>query len=483
MKLAELLKPWYQEAVVDLEINGILQNDSRKIRVGDVFVAYPGAATDGRNYLEQAVIAGAVAIIYEPENWQKSIALPIPAYPVTDLVRQLGAIAHRFYQIKDTLYVTGVTGTNGKTTIAYQLAQAHELMHHKAAYIGTLGQGQAFSLETLNNTTPDALHLQYLFHQYQQEGIQQICMEVSSHALEQKRVDGISFKQAIFTNLTLDHLDYHHTMEAYAQAKAALFACPDLEYAIINQDDPYAKKMQASLSANCQLIRYGMQAEAEVRALSWQIDMTGTHIAVDSPWGKTELHITALGYFNIYNALAIFTSLMLQYHDIKQVSNVLSLVKPAPGRMEMVAQQPCIIVDYAHTPDALQNVLQTLAKVKENRIIAVFGCGGDRDKSKRPLMGKIATEFADIAIMTSDNPRTEDPVQIMEDIAKGIENTKNLYQIVNREEAIAKAIELAQKNDIIVIAGKGHESYQQIGHVKHPFSDQDVAKRLHLLVD
>lgn len=481
MKLAELLKPWQIDVANDCDIKGLLTNDSRKVAKGDLFFAYAGTVADGRRYIPQALAAGAKAVLYDPLNWPMDIPFPDPAnaVAVADLAKQLAAIASRFYQEPTKkLNVTGVTGTNGKTTIAYQLAQAHSLLANPAAYIGTLGQGQPFSLQELANTTPDGLCLQQLFHHYEQNGMKQVCMEVSSHALAQQRVDCIEFKQALFTNLTLDHLDYHKTMAEYAAAKAKLFAWPSLEFAITNQDDSYAGLMQAQVPASCQQLTYGIESECDVRAMKWQVGMNGTRIELSTPWGNQQIQISALGFFNIYNALALFSSLMATGYDVDRVVKVMSQLKPAPGRMEQVAESPCIIVDYAHTPDALQNALATLGKVKQNRLITVFGCGGDRDKSKRPIMGKIATDYADIAIMTSDNPRSEDPLQIMNDIAQGIDKTRSLYKIADRMQAIAKAIEIAEPDDIILIAGKGHEAYQQIGQIKYPFSDQEVARRL-----
>ncbi|MFC3907858.1 UDP-N-acetylmuramoyl-L-alanyl-D-glutamate--2,6-diaminopimelate ligase [Legionella dresdenensis] len=481
MKLTELLHPWLKHAITDCDIVG-LHNDSRKVKPGYLFIAYPGAATDGRLFVNQAISAGAAAIVYEPENWPVGVLLPttVTMVPVPNLANLLALIASRFYQEPSrALTVTGVTGTNGKTTIAYQLAQAHELLGHDSAYIGTLGQGQVSAIQPLNNTTPDALCLQGLFHDYLKSGIEQACMEVSSHALALHRVDEIAFRQAIFTNLTHDHLDFHQTMEAYAAAKAKLFAVGSLQQAIINNDDAYAGLMKAAAHKNCEVVTYGIKNPADVRAVSWDINLAGTRIEVESPWGRHEMVIQALGFFNIYNALAIFTSLMLNGYSAEHVLAVMQKLKPAPGRMEVVSQKPYAIVDYAHTPDALENVLATLAKVKKDKIIVVFGCGGDRDKTKRPLMGKIACDYADIAIITSDNPRTEDPEQILHDIEQGIQAKKTgIYKIIDRRQAIEKAINLATADDIILVAGKGHESYQQIGQTRFDFSDQQEIKKL-----
>ena len=481
MKFAELMRPWIDLTVPDCEIVG-LHNDSRQIQPGFLFFAYPGAAADGRFFIPQAVKAGAVALVYEPEYWPSACQLPsgLPAVALPGLAAKLAGIASRFYgEPTKKLAVTGVTGTNGKTTIAYQLAQAHALLGERSAYIGTIGQGEVRALEPLNNTTPDALSLQQLLHNYQQKAIKQVCMEVSSHALCQQRVEGIDFQQAIFTNLSHEHLDYHQNMEAYAAAKASLFANKALKWAIINQDDSYSQLMRAAVPKTAQIINYAVHEKAEVQALNWDVSLKGTRIDLNSPWGQHQLMIKALGFFNVYNALAVFSSLLALNYPADKVIAVMAELEAAPGRMEIVTQEPYTIVDYAHSPDALENVLATLQKVKKGRILVVFGCGGDRDKTKRPMMGKIASEYADISIITSDNPRSEDPIAIIDSIESGISAKSMFYKITDREQAIAKALSLANQDDIILVAGKGHEDYQQIGNVRHVFSDQAVIRRLH----
>lgn len=481
MKLKELLAPWVEVGFMDADVAGV-HNDSRRVGQGFLFIAYPGAATDGRLYIKQALQNGACYVIYEPANWPEDCSLPDKdcSSALPGLAQLMAAISCRFYgEPTKQLDVIGVTGTNGKTTIAYQLAQAHDLLSSSAAYIGTLGQGKFNKLKPLSNTTPDALCLQEILHSYVGAGIKHVCMEVSSHALSQQRVDHIDFKQAIFTNLTHDHLDYHQTMDAYAAAKALLFSCPSLQWAIVNNDDNYASIIKKALLPACQLITYGLQEGSDVKALRWDVTLKGTRIVVDSPWGKHEIMIKALGFFNIYNALAVFTSLMTSGYELKSVIAILARLCPAPGRMEVVSQNPYVIVDYAHTPDALENVLATLKNVKEGRILVVFGCGGDRDKTKRPLMGGIAARYADVAIVTSDNPRNEDPKQIITEIEQGIgEEKTQVYSVLDREEAIGKALSLANRNDIVLVAGKGHETYQQIGNIRYDFSDQAVIKRL-----
>lgn len=480
MKLSHLLEPWIQQDGVDCDIFDI-KNDSRLLAEGDLFIAYSGAAADGRLFIDKAVSAGASAVLYDPIEFPLTCKLPttIPCIAMPKLVDHLAKIAQRFFNNPSaSLNVVGVTGTNGKTTIAYQIAQAHQLLGINSAYIGTIGQGPVNKLRHLDNTTPDSIYLQRLLKQYKEQHIQDVCMEVSSHALSQHRVDAIQFKQAIFTNLTLDHLDYHHTMVAYGAAKAQLFARDELEFVIINQDDPRQDIMSAVIKPHVKKITYGMHSKCDVKAVSWRIDMDGTEITLNSPWGRHQLHINALGQFNIYNSLAVFTSLMVSGYPVDQVIAIMAKLKAAPGRMEVVASSPYVLVDYAHTPDALENVLTTLSELKKGNLWVVFGCGGDRDKTKRPVMGKAASMYADKIIITSDNPRSEDPEVIVNDIAHGIPATIPVTKLINREEAIAHALNKAAKEDIILIAGKGHEAYQQIGTTKHAFSDQEVVKRI-----
>ncbi|MCX7117367.1 MAG: UDP-N-acetylmuramoyl-L-alanyl-D-glutamate--2,6-diaminopimelate ligase [Legionellales bacterium] len=479
MKLNELLQPWIKTAIPAEDVLG-LQNDSRKLTKGDLFFAYPGEVTDGRSFFEQAEPAKAVGIVYDPLNPPKSMTLAsqIPCFPIAGLARQLSAIAARFYAYPTrSIAVTGVTGTNGKTTIAYQLAQAYGLLGQRAAYVGTLGEGEVDHLRPLANTTPDALCLQKLCHDYHQAKIVQLCMEVSSHALHQGRVDDIDFKTAIYTNLSHDHLDYHHTLEAYAQAKALLFQRPTLRWAIINHDDAHSLQMGASLSSGCQKLTYGLHDGCDVRAVRWEQSMTGSQFEVVSPWGTQLVSVSLVGQFNIYNSLAVYSSLLAEGIDPCEVVRVMALLKASPGRMEVVSQQPCVIVDYAHTPDALENVLSTLTQLKKGRLGVVFGCGGDRDKTKRPVMGRIAGQYADFVIVTSDNPRSEDPSVIIDEICEGLLPKTKSQKIADRALAIQEGLKMTGPNDILLIAGKGHEAYQQIGQERFLFSDKDVVDK------
>lgn len=455
-----------------------LQNNSRKISQGDVFLAYPGSASDGRKYIQQAVEAGAVAIIYEPAdfNLQLEHAVPCVAYP--NLAASLGDLACEFYgNPTRKLSVTGVTGTNGKTTIAYQLAQAHELLNTKAAYMGTIGEGRVDALKPLLNTTPDAIHIQQLFYTYIEEEVKTVCMEVSSHALCMGRVDGVEFTQAIYTNLSHEHLDYHQTLEAYAAAKAQLFASAELKFAIINQDDEHASLMQAQVPDGCKALTYGLDQACDIRGLNVRLDIRGSVLDVESVFGNFELRLGVLGRFNIYNSLAALASLLAYGYALPDVLAIMPKLVSSPGRMEQVLDSPVVLVDYAHTPDALENALSTLAELKKSRLLVVFGCGGDRDKSKRGAMGRIASQYADYVILTSDNPRTENPEAILDDIQAGLKAGPQVLRIEDRRQAIEQALKLAESDDMILIAGKGHEAYQEIGHKRFPFSDQAVVEQ------
>lgn len=480
MRLDELLQPWIALDPHTCDITGV-QNDSRRVQPGDLFIAYPGAAVDGRRFMNQAIQKGAAAMVYEPVDIPVLISQSVPCIPFPNLTRHLAALASRFYHDPSArMSVTGVTGTNGKTTIAYQLALAHQILGRPATYIGTLGYGTAQHLQILHNTTPDALELQRILYLSQQEGLNQVCMEVSSHALAQNRVDQIQFSEAIYTNLSHEHLDYHQTMQAYADAKASLFAKSSLRWAIVNQDDEHVATMTAGIAKDVQVWRYGIEKPAEVRVVDYQLTSHGTRFTVESPWGKHDIVTPLLGLFNIYNSLAVYTSLFAHNYSEQSVIEVMARLPATPGRMEIVAHHPYVIVDFAHTPAALDNVLKAVLGLKssaQTKVWVVLGCGGDRDKAKRPLMGKIASEQADYVIVTSDNPRHEDPQEIIYDIAVGFISGAEIKTIVNRSEAIRYVLEHAAREDIILIAGKGHEQYQIIGDDYLAFSDQDEVRK------
>ncbi len=461
-----------------LSITG-LQNDSRNIKTGEAFLAYPGEAMDGRQFIENAIQAGAAAIVYEPEGFKKPMDTRVPFIAYPGLAKKLGRVAAEFYAVPEgKLNITGITGTNGKTTIAYQLAQAHDLLNNATAYMGTLGAGPLDTIKPLNNTTPDALCVQKFLHQLVEEEIGQVSMEVSSHGLCEGRVSEVPFTQAIYTNLSHEHLDYHKTFEAYAEAKSRLFAYPSLKSVILNQDDGQVELMRQNVPIDAHIITYGLDNPCDVSADNIQLRMTGSLFDVKTPEGGFKCSIQLLGRFNVYNSLAVIASLIADGYALSDISAVMPKLSASPGRMEQVASSPVVLVDYAHTPDALEKALETLKELEHNKLIAVFGCGGDRDKAKRPLMAKVAEKYADTVILTNDNPRTENPYQILKEIAEGFETEIETLKIEDRREAIQKALELAGDKDIILIAGKGHETYQEIGHERFAFSDARVVREL-----
>ena len=473
--------------LINLPFTG-LQNDSRQITPGDIFLAYPGEEADGRRFILDAIKAGAVAVLYEPNhasdfdlNALSEVQVPLIAYP--DLVKHLGALAAEVYAMpKKAFKISGVTGTNGKTTIAYQLAQAHDLLGESAAYMGTLGAGLLDRIQPLNNTTPDALRVQKILQAWHQSNITQVAMEVSSHGLCEGRVSEVLFTQAIYTNLSHEHLDYHKTFDAYAAAKARLFAYPSLESVILNQDDAHVDLMRMAVPKSAKIFTYGLDNSSDVYAENIKLRMTGSVFDVKTPLGDFECVVQALGRFNIYNSLAVITSLIADGYVLTDIQAVMPKLHASPGRMEQVSAAPAVLVDYAHTPDALEKALETLKELEHEKLFVVFGCGGDRDASKRALMAQVSEKYADKIIITSDNPRTENPHHILEEIAAGFDTKPDVLKIENRREAIEEALKLADKDDVILIAGKGHETYQEIGHDRFSFSDAAVVCELIQLI-
>lgn len=479
MQLQQLVSPWYHQAVPAIEINALCA-DSRAVKAGALFLAYPGTQVDARQYIEQAIAAGASAVLFEPKGFERPDGdMAVPCLPIENLAERLGEIAARFYDYPAAkLTIIGVTGTNGKTTIAYQLAQAYALLGKRACYIGTIGQGCWDALSYINNTTPGALELQALLADYAAKGMTHVCMEVSSHALSQHRTAGIRFTQAIFSNLSLDHLDYHETMEAYAAAKAKLFAGVDLGVAILNADDAASQQMRQVVAPGIPVYEYGRHAKAEFCLTQSKLALSDTKLVFTTPTGQVQSRIQSPGDFNVYNALAIAASLSLSGYKDSVIAELLPRLKAAPGRMECVLRAPLVFMDYAHTPDALENVLQTIKPLAKGRVLTVFGCGGDRDKSKRPLMAAVAARYSDLCIVTSDNPRTEAPEMIIQDILAGLPENALYEAIVDRREAMRRALELAGSQDIILLAGKGHETYQIIGEKKFDFDEKQIISEL-----
>ena len=476
-----------------------LVTDSREIAPGDTFVAYPGGQVDGRNFIAQAIAQGANAVIWEAQHFSWNNAWQVPNLAVSELRKHAGAIAHNVYsQPSQHLWMVGVTGTNGKTSCSHWLAQSFNALGRKAALIGTLGNGFPGALQPTLNTTPDAIRVHSLLTEYLRQDVQAVAMEVSSHALEQGRVNAVQFDVALLTNLSRDHLDYHGDMSSYAAAKRRLFDWQQLKYAVLNLDDAFGSELAEQLQdAEVETIGYGLTDQALQQAErlgmrmvfggNLRMDARGLTVQVHSSWGGGELRSALLGRFNAANMLGTLAALLVSGVTLQDALRELAKLQAVAGRMQTLGGQgqPAVVVDYAHTPDALEKVLDALREVTLSaggKLICVFGCGGDRDRGKRPMMGKVAAQRADVCIVTSDNPRSENPRDIIAAILPGIESgaaeTNGVYQVVeDRAQAIAQAIQAARANDTVLLAGKGHEDYQEINGVKMVFSDIVEAQR------
>jgi UDP-N-acetylmuramoyl-L-alanyl-D-glutamate--2,6-diaminopimelate ligase len=460
----------------DPEIRG-LTLDSRQVQPGDLFLAVPGARADGRAFMGGALARGAAAVVYEDDGVEPDRRVA-GAIGIPDLRRQIGVIADRFYGSPSRrLKVVGVTGTNGKTTTTQLLAQALDRAGQRCGLIGTLGSGFPGNLDPSLHTTPDAVSVHRLLAGFAAAGARAVCMEVSSHALDQARVAGVAFDIAVFTNLTRDHLDYHGDMDAYAAAKARLFDFPHLEAAVINADDRFGRELIERSRSRLRVVGFGLE-QGEVRACRVQPSTDGLTIAVTTPFGDTELKSPLLGRFNAANLLAVLAVLLVAGLPLAEAARVVAQARPVSGRMERFGgdDRPLVVVDYAHTPDALDKVLAALREHTRGKLVCVFGCGGDRDRGKRPLMGAIAERLADVVILTNDNPRHEDPQAILVEIAGGMRSTPTV--VPDRTQAIRAALREARAGDIVLVAGKGHEDYQQIGDRRLPYSDRETVSAL-----
>ncbi|CAM4145562.1 UDP-N-acetylmuramoyl-L-alanyl-D-glutamate--2,6-diaminopimelate ligase [Paenibacillus alkaliterrae] len=468
----------------ETELTGI-GNDSRCIRPGQLFICLRGHTVDGHLFAPQAAAAGAAALIVERE-----LELELPQLVVRDSRLAMAVIANYYYHYpSQSIKLIGVTGTNGKTTTTYLIEQILNDQNHPTGVIGTIElrySGQSFPM---SNTTPQTLQLQQYLSRMRDAGNRYCAMEVSSHSLEQGRVKGCRFRTAVFTNLSQDHLDYHETMTRYAAVKGLFFSRlgnvytaeeSERSYAVLNADDPLSSTY-AELTAS-EVVTYAIDKEADVRASNIRITAKGTAFHVSTFRGEAEVTLQMAGKFNVYNALAAISAVLIEGVELEAITASLSAIPGVPGRVEAVnaGQSFAVIVDYAHTPDGLENVLRAVQQFAEKRIICVFGCGGDRDRTKRPLMGLIAAKYADYIMITSDNPRTEPPELILKDIEAGLINndfdTLRYELIADRRAAIQKAVEMASPGDVVLIAGKGHETYQDMNGVKHPFDDRIAAK-------
>ncbi|WP_457622457.1 UDP-N-acetylmuramoyl-L-alanyl-D-glutamate--2,6-diaminopimelate ligase [Persephonella sp.] len=462
-----------------------LTNNSKKVKKGSVFFAIRGNKTDGHQFIEDAVKNGAEVVVLSD---RKVADRYIKVYPdvtfiISDNIRKTQAeVANRFYDYPSKeLKVIGVTGTNGKTTVTNLILQYLELAGKDAGIIGTIHYKYKEKIFASGRTTPDSIEWFYLLSEMKSRGAEYIVAEVSSHAVDQYRVYGTIFHGGIFTNLTQDHLDYHGTMEQYFQTKRKFFEyikdTNSKGFISTNIDDTYGSRIYEEFCRYMNVISYGRNKKAEFRISDFVVDMKGVSFCYEYMGKRKKVKSELKGEFNIYNIAAAFSYLLKAGFDIEFLHYATEKLKPIRGRFETVEKDFLVVNDYAHTPDAIEKILVSLNQIKKNRIIIVFGAGGDRDKGKRPLMGKIAEELADVIILTSDNPRSEDPSKIIEDIKSGMKMKKKTYEIIDREEAIKKAIEIARKDDIVLIAGKGHETYQIIGDRTYYFDDLDVAKK------
>jgi UDP-N-acetylmuramoyl-L-alanyl-D-glutamate--2,6-diaminopimelate ligase len=476
MSLAQLLGS-DTEALAGTMIRG-MQLDSRRVQPGDLFLALAGEQYDGRQFIEQAVANGAAAVVAQAPVAGFVDALPVPLVELPELRFEVGVLAARFYRNPShSMHVVGVTGTNGKTTTSRIIAQLSRAVGKPCGVIGTLGATLQDDVSSASNTTPDALALQRQLAQWLAQGVVAVSMEVSSHALVQGRVQGVEFATAVYTNLSHDHLDYHGSMDAYGRAKLRLFAAEGLRHAVINADDEFAVQVRAAVARGVEVLTYSASgAAADVRVEQVRFRADGVHGRLHSPWGMAEFFSPLPGDFNLSNLAAAVVALALAGEDLQVVLEAVAQLRPIPGRMQAIPNtlDLQVIVDYAHTPAALEQVLTALRPHVSGALVTVFGCGGDRDREKRQVMGRIACALSDRVVVTSDNPRSEEPQQIMRDIEAGCSG--HYLLVADRAQAIAAAIADAEAGDCVVIAGKGHEDYQLVEGRSLPFSDEGQAR-------
>lgn len=454
--------------------------DSRKVRPGDLFFALPGLHSDGRTHIADAIDRGAAAIVYEAEGAEVQTSTAAAFVPVRHLAEQLSAIAGRFYgEPSRNLRLVGVTGTNGKTSVSQLIAQALDRLGERCGIIGTLGTGFHGELELGRHTTPDAIGVQAALAGLKQREARAVAMEVSSHGLDQGRVAALAFDVAVFTNLSRDHLDYHGSMDAYAAAKARLFDMPGLSCCVINLDDAFGRQLAAQ-AREARLITYSLEdPAATLYCPDARLDDEGIHARLVTAQGERILRSPLLGRFNLNNVLAAVGALLGMDYPLDEILEVLPLLQGPAGRMQRLggAGLPLVVVDYAHTPDALEKVLEALRPHAHGRLLCLFGCGGDRDRGKRPLMAAAAERLADVVLVTDDNPRNEAPEQIFADIRQGFSDAAAVSFQHGRADAIAAVIAASRGDDVVLLAGKGHEDYQEIRGERLPFSDLEEAQK------
>ena len=486
MTLRDLLRGFISDASLattpDLPVQHLTLN-SRDVKADTGFVAIPGLRAHGVDYAQQAIANGAVAVLWEPvaDRLVQSLSTA-PFIAIPQLSAVLGEIASRFYhQPSQAMRIAAVTGTNGKSTTAYLIADAVQRCGVTAGYSGTVGYGALGALKSATHTTPDVINVHRQLAEIRDDGAKAVGMEVSSHALHQHRIAALQIDTAVFTNLTRDHLDYHGSMQAYGEAKAALFQHPGLHHAVINADDAFGRELLSRPTSASVVTAYGcepLQSRQFVVARNVELGVHGLRLAVEGTFGKALLKSPLLGRFNAYNLLS--TLCVLLGWDIPMAKAIAALeqANAPPGRMETHrdVSGKLVVIDYAHTPDALEKALQELKSYCVGKLICVFGCGGNRDAGKRVQMGSIAERLADQIILTDDNPRFEDPEQIIAGIQRGIKNRSKVIVERDRARAIQRGVQSATANDIVLIAGKGHEDYQIVGDVTTHFSDREVVQ-------
>jgi len=469
------------DVTVPWEANGI-SIDTRSIATGDLFIALQGYGVPGTDYAADAVASGAAAVISDVLAINH-LDLDVPKAYSAELAKELSSMAGEFYgHPSASMEVIGITGTNGKTSCCYWLSWVLNQLGKSTGQIGTLGAGMPGSQDLTETgfTTPDAIQVQKLLVDCLEAGASAVVMEVSSHGLDQGRAEAVEFDAAIFTNFSQDHLDYHQTMEEYLSAKLKLFSRPELKRAIVNLDDAVAAKVKQAVSADAEVLTYSLNDRTADLYFEWiSAQSKGFDVKLAGRWGATEMFLPVLGRYNLSNLLAVICALLARGEFLSDVAAVMASLPSVPGRMQAVqgsANAPQVVVDFAHTPDA---VAQSLAALKEQcagQLTVVLGCGGDRDKTKRPEMAMAAIENSDLQVFTSDNPRSEDPEAILEDMIRGLSASTSCLTIVDRKQAITKAITAASQGDVIAILGKGHEQYQLAAGQKTPFSDIAVVQ-------
>ena len=484
MKLTAIIqtvKPLAVDGPLDRDITGITY-DSRRVLPGNLFVAMRGEHTDGHRFVEAAIERGAAAVVLERDAGLSPRATRIK---VKDARRTLALASAEFYSHpSQQLKVVGVTGTNGKTTTAFMVKSILESAGTDVGLLGTVQYQIGQRIIPASRTTPESVDIQDMMSQMLRSGCGAVSMEVSSHALDQHRVAGVDFDVAIFTNLSQDHLDYHKSMDQYFEAKVKLFkmlgSVRKQGRAVVNADNEYGRRLIARLGGESAVVTYGVSSEATIRALDVRVSADGTYFVVRTPRGHMPISLPVIGRYNVSNALAAIGAALGLGIDLTSIERALANMQPVPGRLECVpvGQEFHVFIDYAHTEDALRNVLMTVSELTKGRLIVVFGCGGDRDKGKRAPMGEAACELADFSILTSDNPRTEDPKAILAQIEEGfLAGTQSRYQIIDdRREAIERALDIARPGDTVLIAGKGHETYQEFADTVVPFNDREVVE-------